>query len=101
MAKGIFHNVETGEITEEEYDSKPTAEELADQAKQVAIRARQEAARTEAGMAGVLKTVTPQQAADYIEQNVTDLASAKSALKLMARMVIAIRDRVMPELPDE
>jgi hypothetical protein len=33
------------------------------------------------------------QALDYIEQNVTDLESAKAVLKAMARMILALRDK--------
>jgi len=37
--------------------------------------------------------ITAQQASDYIENNVTDLASAKAALKKIAKFIIYIRDR--------
>jgi len=42
----------------------------------------------------VFATVTPEQAETWIENNVTDLASAKDALKLLTTMVIYLRDYV-------
>ena len=39
-------------------------------------------------------TITPEQAGTWIDDNVTDLASAKHALKLLAVMVIYLRDYV-------
>ena len=42
----------------------------------------------------VFATVTINQAQDYIENNVTDLASAKQALKVMARMMIDQRNAI-------
>lgn len=64
------------------------------------IADRERDAEAQAGLATQLKTVTPQQAVNYIEANVTNLATAKEVLKIMARMLIAIRDRVFPELPE-
>jgi hypothetical protein len=59
---------------------------------------QQEAERTEAkaqlALTGALRTATPQQAVNWIDTNVTDLASAKAALKLMVRMLIVLRDQV-------
>lgn len=100
MAKGIVHNVMTG--AQEVVDvSPPTPEEMQAIAAQKIVESRRMSAKPEAALAGILKTVTPQQAVDYIEQNVNDLASAKVALKIMARMIVSLRDYVMPELPDE
>lgn len=65
------------------------------------VRARREGAREEARLAEALRTCTPQQAVDYIEANVTNLASAKAALKLMVRVLVAMRDEVWPEMADE
>ena len=65
------------------------------------IKDRQSAAKNEAGLATQLKTVTAQGAVDYIEVNVTNLASAKAVMKIMARMLIALRDAQFPELPEE
>lgn len=59
------------------------------------------AAKGEAALAKQLKTVTAQGAVDYIEANVTNLASAKAVMKIMARMLIALRDAQFPELPEE
>lgn len=39
-----------------------------------------------------------QEALDYIEQNVTDLKSAKVVLKAMARMILALRDKSFPNI---
>lgn len=61
---------------------------------------RQNNSETEAALATQLKNLTPQQAVDYIEANVTTLATAKTVLKIMARMLIALRDKVMPDLPE-
>jgi hypothetical protein len=81
-------------------DVPPTPEELAEMAMRERIRARWENATVEAGLASALKTVTPAEAVEWINTSVTDLASAKAALKLMARMLIALRDAVMPDLPE-
>ena len=43
--------------------------------------------------ASTLATMTYAQAAAWIDSNVTDLASARTALKQLARMVLALRDR--------
>lgn len=37
-------------------------------------------------------TWTAQQAVDYVEANVTDLATAKAALKAMAKAIVYLRD---------
>lgn len=62
--------------------------------------AREQAAQAEARLATQLRTLTPQQAVDYIETTVTNLATAKQVLKIMARMLIAMRDKVFPDLPE-
>jgi hypothetical protein len=51
-------------------------------------------ARAQLALTGALRTATPQQAVTWIDTNVTDLASAKAALKLMARMLIVLRDQM-------
>lgn len=51
-------------------------------------------AKSELALTGALRNATPQQAVNYIENNVTDLPSAKAALKLMVRMLIVLRDQV-------
>jgi len=43
--------------------------------------------------ASTLATMTYTQAASWIDTNVTDIASARTALKQLARMVLALRDR--------
>lgn len=61
---------------------------------------RQKNAEQEARLAAQLRTLTPQQAVDYIENNVADLLTAKFVLKIMARMLIAMRDQIWPEMPE-
>jgi hypothetical protein len=41
---------------------------------------------------------TEEQTTDWIDDNVVDLASAKTALRAMARMMIALRNKVFPNL---
>lgn len=43
---------------------------------------------------------TEQETLDWIEANVTDLASAKQALKAMSRMIVALRNKTWPELQE-
>jgi hypothetical protein len=45
-----------------------------------------------------LKSLTTAQAVDYIETKVTNLASAKAVLKIMARMLIAMRNEIWPNI---
>jgi hypothetical protein len=63
-------------------------------------RLRKANAIGEAMLATELKTLTPAQAVQYIESNVTDLPSAKRVLKIMARILIALRDEAWPDLPE-
>jgi hypothetical protein len=63
-------------------------------------RARRENAINEAALATELKSLTPAQAVQYIENNVIDLPSAKRVLKVMARILIALRDETWPNLPE-
>lgn len=48
-----------------------------------------------------LKSITPAEASAYIDANVTDLQSAKGVLKIMARMIILMRNELWPNLPEE
>lgn len=64
-----------------------------------AIEARLAAAKADLALTEALRTATPQQAVDYIENNVTTLATAKAALKLMARMLIVLRNQI-PNIQD-
>ena len=41
----------------------------------------------------IFATITPDEAVSWVENNVTDLASAKQALKYLARAVILLRNR--------
>lgn len=63
-------------------------------------KARRANAQAEAKLAAQLRSLTPQQAVDYIETNVTNLASAKTVIKIMARMLIAMRDEIWPEMSE-
>lgn len=63
-------------------------------------RVRKSAAKGEAALATALKTISPAQAVEYINTQVTDLASAKAVLKLMARMLIAMRDEIWSDMPE-
>lgn len=57
---------------------------------------RQRVARTEMELATQLRNLTPQQAADYVQNNVNDLATAKTVLKIMARLLVALWDYTIP-----
>lgn len=85
----VFTNICLEHISPVEYATRKRAAE------------RKAAAKGEAALAEQLKTVTAQGAVDYIETQVTNLASAKAVMKIMARMLIAMRDEVWPELPEE
>lgn len=41
-----------------------------------------------------LRSKTPQQAADWVEDNVTDLASAKQVLKAFAKVIVVLSKEV-------
>jgi len=41
-------------------------------------------------LTNALKGMTPNEAAQYVEDNVTNLASAKKAMKVMARTIVAL-----------
>lgn len=75
------------------HDPNPTPAE-------VAAALRKARAETTAGLSAQFKYMTGDQAVAWIENNVTSLATAKIALEYMARMVIALRDETMSELPD-
>jgi hypothetical protein len=49
--------------------------------------------RAQIALANGLKNLTPQQAVDYVEANVTTLAQAKTILKLMVRILIVLLHR--------
>lgn len=65
------------------------------------IETRRNLSVSEAKLATQLAKLTPAQAETYIQNNVVDLASAKAALKIMARMLIALRDKSMPEAAED
>jgi len=51
-------------------------------------------AQNQLEQAAALKNLTPQQAVDWIENNVNDLASAKHAMKFIVRILIVILRRI-------
>ncbi len=61
-------------------------------------RARQEAATTQAGDIPGWATWTESEATAWIDANVIDLASAKTALTAMARLLVALRNKAWPGL---
>jgi hypothetical protein len=63
------------------------------------IEARIALARAELSLTEALQKATPQQAVNYIENNVTSLQTAKVVLKLMARLIIILRDQI-PNIQD-
>ena len=71
-----------------------TAEQLAAE-RTAAVRA---AADSQAAAVPGWATWTEQQAVDYINTNVTDLAKAKTVLVAMARMMVALRNAQWPGL---
>lgn len=63
--------------------------------------ARYHEARSEAALTEALRTLTPAQAVKYVEDNVTTLASAKAVLKIIVRLLIALTNRIYPDLPND
>jgi hypothetical protein len=87
----------SGNITEEQLVSileLPITED-----EQAAIN-RAKNAFDNAKLSSELKSVTIAEAKAYIENNVTDLQSAKGVLKMLAAMVICLRDAEFPRLPE-
>lgn len=72
--------------------AQPSAQDLID--------ARRAAAAAAFASVPQLARVTPAQAEAYIRNNVNDLASARDALVLMARCILALRDALWPHLQD-
>ena len=64
------------------------------------LLAKEQQAETDAGAIPGWATWNEQQALDYIENNVVDLNSAKSVLKALARMTIALRNKTFPNLEE-
>ena len=60
--------------------------------------ARKYKAKSAAALATVFRTLTPEQAENYIDANVTTLASAKAVLRIFARIIVAMRDEIWPDL---
>lgn len=63
--------------------------------------ARKSNALADAKLATELRSLTPAQAVAYIEANVTTLATAKAALKVLTRLVVALCNETWPTLPEE
>ncbi len=61
-------------------------------------RQRREGAEGNAAAIPGWATWTADESVAWIDANVTDLASAKQALRAMARMIVAMRDQMWPEL---
>lgn len=57
------------------------------------IEAELSEAQAQLALANGLKNLTPQQAVDYVEENITTLAQAKAVLKLMVRILIVLLHR--------
>lgn len=69
-------------------------------AAEITENTRRATSLSEAALAIELKTVTPAEAVAWIDLNVTSLATAKTVLKIMVRMLIALRNLVMSTLPE-
>ena len=67
---------------------------------EIASLTRKANAFAQAKLVSELKALTPDEAAAYVETTVTDLDSAKAVMKVMVRLLIAIRDEIWPGLPD-
>jgi hypothetical protein len=67
-------------------------------AAQIAARDKRKAAINEAALATAFRTLTAAQAETYIDNNVTTLATAKAALRIFARLLVALRDANWPDL---
>lgn len=65
-----------------------------------AMLARLAAAKDEGKLVVALKTLTQDQAAAYVQTNVTNLATAKDVMAVMARIIVAYRDAIWPDLPE-
>jgi hypothetical protein len=100
-------------------------------ARQTRVQDRQNSASNEAKLATQLKTITPQEAVDYVVQQITNGVSEATALqafdnattfaavkpilrnmlisiyrivdilKLVARILIAVRNQLWPQMPEE
>lgn len=62
-----------------------------------ARRARQENAIAQSALAGFLSDTTPQEAAQWVEDNVNTMADVKPFLKFLVRLVVAIFHMVESE----
>jgi len=67
---------------------------------EIASLTRKANAFAQAKLVNELKTLTPDEAAAYIEVTVTDLAGAVKVIKAIARLLIALRDELWPDLPE-
>ena len=67
---------------------------------ELATIARKANAVNEAKRATELRTLTATEAVAYVENNVTTLATAKTVIKIMVRLLIALRDETWTDLPE-
>lgn len=74
------------------------AEETAKQQQATSDDAKVESAKTAAKAIPNWATWNETQAVNYIQTNVTDLASARTVLIALAKMVVALRDDTWPDL---
>ena len=63
-----------------------------------AVRQRRQDADQDVGNIPGWATWTAQEAQDWIDANVTNLATARTAFKAMARMLMALRNKTWPNL---
>ena len=56
-------------------------------------------AKESAKMVSELKSITSEEAVEWIDKNVENLSDAKTIFKIMVRMIIAMRDQLWSDLP--
>ena len=56
-------------------------------------------AKESAKMVSELKSITSEEAVEWIDKNVKNLSDAKTIFKIMVRMIIAMRDQLWSDLP--
>lgn len=62
---------------------------------------RKNAAYSEGELATLIKTMTPQEAVDWIEANVNGTADVKDYLQELTRMTLGLRDEIWSSMADE
>lgn len=71
---------------------------FATSAVELASYSRKATAFSNAKLVTTLVSLTQDQAAAYIDSNVTNIATAKTVMKIMARILVAMRDELWPNL---